>query len=221
MKTKSAILCAALLRSAAALAEIFTTTNETAVVAHYNGEWAYPQSAIASNVYAQVKPLYEGHWLSPFDYFLAVRGGGVAQEMDMQRFMPFVHFVSNNCAAISADWMAYETNDMVRFTTLSAVGFSGFDNLTNLATHVLSLYEADANAISWQTIEMLSGPDDPPDAAHYLCLNYDVPGVSNLVNRFKAIYVGRGEMDRASLFDADLSGEGKRDYLDMKAAGAL
>ena len=179
-------------------------------------------SVTVAHIYAQANAVFQSEDAAhPVQAYHAALGGGMVSECMNDTFRSLCHFVSNHCDEIAADWMAYETNDMVRFTTLSAVGFSGFDNLTNLASHVLSLYEADANAISWQTIEMLSGPDDPPDAAHYLCLNYDVPGVSNLVNRFKAIYVGRGELERASMFDADLSGEAKRDYLDMKAAGAL
>ena len=179
-------------------------------------------SGTVTNIYAQANAVFQSENAAhPMQAYHAALGGGMAAECMNDTFRALCNFVSNHCEEIAADWMSYETNDVVRFTTLSAAGFSGFDNLTNLAAHVLSLYEVDANAISWQTIEMLSSPDDPPEAAHYLCLNYDVPGVSNLVNRFKAIYVGRGEMDRASLFDADLSGEGKRDYLDMKAAGAL
>ena len=112
----------ALVMSAIGLvAEEYRTVEEFADARRrYNGEWTYPQDPLASNIYSRVKSMYEGHWLSPFDYFLAVRGGGVEMEMETTNFFTFVSFVSNNCSAIAADWPTYETNEMVRFTTLSA-----------------------------------------------------------------------------------------------------
>ena len=91
MKINTASLCmTALVMSAIGLvAEEYRTVEEFADARRrYNGEWTYPQDPLASNIYSRVKSMYEGHWLSPFDYFLAVRGGGVEMEMDRGEHEP-------------------------------------------------------------------------------------------------------------------------------------
>ena len=55
------------------------------------------------------------------------------EDRDMPKFLALTACVSNHCAEIAADWRTYETNEMVRFTTLSAVGYSGYSNFTNFA----------------------------------------------------------------------------------------
>ena len=221
MKTNLAIALISISIASCLVAEEWTTAEAFAdACSRYNGEWTYPQDALASNVYSQVKVMYAGNWQSPFDHFLSVRGDGVASAMEMQNFMPFVHCVSNHSAEIAANWRTYETNEMVRFTTLSAVGFSGFDNYTNFVDAILSQYESDTNVCSWSTIKFLKAPYGTAEAMS-IELNYDIPVVSNILLRIRAAAIAQGDDRMRQTCDFELSGEGKQDYLDMQAAGAF
>ncbi len=185
----------------------------------YNGEWVYPEGALPSNVYARVRSLYQGHWQTPFDHFLAVRGGGVEQELSTTNFSSFCSFVSNNFESIVADWQVYETNEMVRFTTLSAIGYTGFTHMTNLADRILSEYEADTNYCSWATIRFINLPHGTKANTYYLAMNYELPAVSNLISRIKALAVAHGDDSMRNICDEDLSGESKRHALDLMEIG--
>lgn len=116
----------------------------------------------------------------------------------------------------------YETNEVARFTLISAIGFSGFSNMTNLANKVLTLCENDHNSISQETLRMVECPYGTSDEMeNYLGLKIDVPGVSNLVQRLRSIAVENSRTNAVEFLDECLSGERKCWYLDMKAAGAL
>ena len=217
MKINTASLCmTALVMSAIGLvAEEYRTVEEFADARRrYNGEWTYPQDPLASNIYSRVKSMYEGHWLSPFDYFLAVRGGGVDLEMPTADFFEFASFVSNNCSAIAADWPTYETNEMVRFTTLSAVGYSGVDNYTNFVDRILALHEGNVNSCGWETVRFLFHPYGT--ASHnILDIYYDTSTVSNIIQRIRAIAIQRGDTNLLFTCDFMASGVQKQIILEM------
>ena len=199
-------------------AEVINASNYAEVEARYNGEWTYPQNTLASNVYSKVKQLYAGH-RSPFDFFITVRGGGVDLEMPTADFFEFASFVSNNCSAIAADWPTYETNEMVRFTTLSAIAYSGFDRMTNLADRVLAGYEANTNYCGWDTIRFINYPYGASTNKYYLTMNYEQPAVSNIISRLRALAVARGDEDLREMCDERLSGEAKRNCLESIQIG--
>ena len=195
-------------------AEVINAGNYADARRRYNGEWAYPQDPLASNIYSRVKSMYEGHWLSPFDYFLAVRGGGVDLEMPTADFFEFASFVSNNCSAIAADWPTYETNEMVRFTTLSAVGYSGVDNYTNFVDRILALHEGNVNSCGWETVRFLFHPYGT--ASHNtLDIYYDTSTVSNIIQRVRAIAIQRGDTNLLFTCDFMASGAQKQIILEM------
>ena len=196
-------------------AEVINASNYAEVEARYNGEWSYPQSALASNVYSKVKQLYAGH-RSPFYYFLAVRGGGVDLEMPTANFFEFASFVSNNCSAIAADWPTYETNEMVRFTTLSAVAYSGLDNYTNFLDRILAFYEGNTNSCSWETVRFLFHPYGTI-SHNTLDIYYDTPTVSNIIQRVRSIATQRGDTNLLFACDFMASGMQKLIILEMDA----
>ena len=199
-------------------AEVINAGNYAEVEARYNGEWTYPQNTLASNVYSKVKQLYAGH-RSPFDFFITVRGGGVDLEMPTADFFEFASFVSNNCSAIAADWPTYETNEMVRFTTLSAIAYSGFDRMTNLADRVLAGYEANTNYCGWDTVRFINYPYGASTNKYYLTMNYEQPAVSNIISRLRALAVARGDEVLREMCDERLSGEAKRNCLESIQIG--
>lgn len=180
---------------------------------------AHAADDLASNVYAKVRRVFTEDGMVSTQLFHRVLGGGIMQARMTDEFASFCNFVSNHCTEIAADWLTYETNEMVRFTTQSAVSFSGFANQTNFASRILALYEADTNTVSWGTIEMIRSPDGPSAAAHYLGLHYDIPGVSNIIMRLRTIATNAGVASLAEACDEDLSGETRQNYLGMDAAG--
>ena len=178
------------------------------------------ETDLVSRVSAMAEALYDNGSDSPAVCFGSVRGGGMNREMARDEYMPFVSFVSNNCAVIAADWQSYETNEVVRFSVLSAVGFSGLCAYTNFACSVLSLYESNTNSCSWKTIRMIHSPYGT-DAEGLAALNYDVPGMSNIITRIRALAEAVGDTNVVWECDYRLSGHEKQELLELQAAGVL
>jgi hypothetical protein len=178
--------------------------------------------SLQTNMYARINSIYESSFWTPELHFQAVRGGGFANDGMSDQFLAFCVFVSNRCDEIIAEWPAYETNEVARFTVQSAIGYTGFSNLTNLAERVLSLYENDSDSISESTLEMVKFPYGTPFAAeNYLAFNYDVPGVSNIINRIRSIAEANSNTNVVSSCDRILSGESRQWLQLMMEAGAL
>ena len=183
---------------------------------------------LQSNVYLKVKKVYEDHFLhgsprSPQRFFRSVRGGGVAMELEgeqLTRFTTLVEIVSNNCASIATDWRTYETNEMVRFTVLSAVGYSGYDNYTNFVNTVITPSCSLLYTNRWETVNFMLDPYGT-EMEHQLALNSENPIVSNVVQRIKSESVLQSNTNYVNWCSEILSGEWKRWYLDMKMSGAL
>lgn len=194
------------------------------IEARYNGPWSYPDNLLASNIYVQVRSVYAyDTWQTLYDYFYAVRGGGVRldlEDRDMPKFLALTVCVSNHCAEIAADWRTYETNEVVRFTTLSAVGYSGYSNFTNFADIVTTQILSNPSLCSSCTMNFLVSPYGTPSET-CMGLNYDNPVVSNIITRIRQVEVSLNQTNGVNACDAFLSGEWKREYLEMKAAGAL
>ena len=186
------------------------------------------ENALLMNVYLKSSQVYQNHYLngrlrSPERYFRCVRGGGVDFELDgihLERFMDLVKVVSNNCPQIASDWYSYETNEMVRFTTLSAVGYSGYNNYTNFVDKLLAFAEVDTRTNYFGSLDFMMSPYGTK-AESKLALNYESSIVSNIVLRFKAQSLKIADTNNIQWCDEVLSGEWKKDYLQMEAAGAL
>jgi hypothetical protein len=203
--------------------EVITAGNIDEIRLRYEGEWQYPDNPVSSNVYSRVRNVYAGHWMSLFDYFITVRGGGVCNDLNDQDFPKLYELcavVSNHCAEIVADWHTYETNEMVRFTTLNAFSYAGYDYMTNLAVNVIGQYATNTNYCSWDTVKFLRNPYGTP-LEWYMSRNYDVPCISNALLTVKAKAEGMGDSNTCHSCERDLSGETKTWYLEMKAAGML
>ena len=197
------------------------------IVVNISNVHAYDNS-IVTNIYSQVAKLYEGHKVhenpvSSYSRFLGVRGGGINNEFfddEIRKFTNLVEIVSNNCASIAADWRTYETNEMVRFTVLSAVGYSGYDNYTNFVNTVITPSCSLLYTNRWATVKFMLDPYGT-EMEHQLALNYENPIVSNIVQRIKAESVLQSNTNYVNWCSEILSGEWKRWYLDMKMSGAL
>ena len=115
-------------------------------------------SCLLTNVYQKVHHIYSdyvfcGRLRTPEYFFSGVRGGGVDFELDgvhLERFMELVNVVSNNYGTIASNWYAYETNEMSRFTILSAIGYLGYENYTNFVDKILAYSETDMRTNYWR-----------------------------------------------------------------------
>lgn len=177
---------------------------------------------LATNVYARAMAIYEAERMER-GYgmertFRGIQNGPICHEVSITNFVPFCAFVSNRCDAILADWRTYETNDMVRYMTLCALGFSGFSNYTNFLSQTLSRYEANTNYCGWGTIKHLLNLRGTR-AAYYLDMNYETPEIGDMVQTIKRLAQGQCDTKTANNCDRILSGDSKRECLDMIAIG--
>ncbi len=149
---------------------------------------------------------------NPYEYFNSARHGGFRFGYVNDKFRSLCALVSNRCDEIVADWPAYETNDVARFTLISAIGFtSKLSNMTNLANKVLTMYENDHASISEDTLELIKWPlGTPAEMEQYLGLNYDMPSVNSIIQRLRTIAVVNSNTNTVRFCDKCLSGERKR-----------
>ena len=183
---------------------------------------------LVTNIYKKTIHVYSdymfmGRLRTPEYVFSGVRGGGVDFELDgvhLERFMDLVNVVSNNYEVVASNWHAYETNEIVRFTTLSAVGYSGYNIYTNFVRMVLDSCDRFPRTNSWDSIRFISGPYGTPMDIQ-LAMNYENSIVSNLVNRIKEYAIENNSTNDVIWCNKVLSGEWKAEQLEMEAAGGL
>ena len=183
---------------------------------------------LITNVYEKCLCVFQdyrlqGYAITPEDRFLAVRGGGVNFELDgihLERFMELVKVVSNNYAAVASDWYSYETNEMSRFTILSAVAYLGYDSYTNFVDRILEYSETDVRTNYWRSLRFIMSPYGTKQE-NRLALNYENATVSNFFQRLRQQAINNGETNSVNWCNDVLSGEWKKDHLQMEAAGAL
>ncbi len=183
---------------------------------------------LLTNIYQKTSHLYSdfvfcGRLRTPEYFFLGVRGGGVNFELDgihLERFMELVKVVSNNYAAVASDWYSYETNEMSRFTILSAVAYLGYDSYTNFVDRILEYSETDVRTNYWRSLRFIMSPYGTKQE-NRLALNCENATVSNFFQRLRQQAINNGETNSVNWCNDVLSGEWKKDHLQMEAAGAL
>jgi hypothetical protein len=183
---------------------------------------------LSTSIYQKVHNIYSdyvfcGRIRTPEYFFSGVRGGGVDFELDgihLERFMDLVKVVSNNCSQIASDWYSYETNEMVRFTTLSAVGYSGYNNYTNFVDKLLAFTETDTRTNYWRSLRFIMLPYGTKQETK-LALTYEDVVVSNIFVRIRQQAINNVDTNSVNFCNRVLSGEWKSEHLQMEAAGAL
>ncbi len=183
---------------------------------------------LLTNIYQKTSHIYSdfvfcGRLRTPEYFFLGVRGGGVNFELDgihLEGFMELVKVVSNNYAAVASDWYSYETNEMSRFTILSAVAYLGYDSYTNFVDRILEYSETDVRTNYWRSLRFIMSPYGTKQE-NRLALNCENATVSNFFQRLRQQAINNGETNSVNWCNDVLSGEWKKDHLQMEAAGAL
>ena len=175
---------------------------------------------LSSNVYMKVASIFSGGDLSETNrLFAAVRGGGFDNELDSCQFNDLNSYVSNNCNQILSSWSLYRTNEVVRFSVLSAVGFSGVDVYTNTLSCLLASFESGCTS-EWASIEFVASPYGTP-LDGILARRISAPGFSNLVSRVKSASLLMSDADTSDWCDEVLSGAAKRELDDLDLIESL
>ena len=177
-------------------------------------------SSLVSNVYNQVSLIFqEDGGLGTRRLFGGVAGGdGFMWGSLKQPFLELVPVVSNNYVQIVEDWDAYQTNRVVSFTVISAIGFSGFNVYTNFLETMLSRYERTQTSNDWKVVRHLLLPINTP-LENGLLLNNDNVAVSNMLLRIKTFAIQRNEAKIKRLCERFISSEARKRYLDMIEMG--
>ena len=178
---------------------------------------------LVSNIYARVNLIYgSDKWDSSTDVFCAVRGGDGFESGSVRKpFYELIPVVSNNCCKILQGWDAYATNEVVAFTVVNAAAYSGGDVLVRFAKEALLHYERTKATNDWRILKYLLLPDLTPQM-HFIELNYDNPTINDLLVRFRACAKAREDTQGLEDWcDEVLSGDAKKYYLELKAAGAI
>ena len=176
--------------------------------------------SLVSNVYNQVSLIFkEDGGLNTESYFGGVYGGdGYLWGSLKQPFLEFVPVVSNNAVQITEDWDSYATNEVVSYTVLSAIGFSGFNVYTNFLESMLLRYEQTQTSNNWEVVRYLLLPINTP-LENGLLLNNNNVAVSNMLLRIKTFAIQRNENKIKRLCERFISSEARRRYLDMIEMG--
>ena len=175
---------------------------------------------LVSNVYTRVGAVFqEDGGLGTRRLFGGVAGGdGFMWGSLKQPFLELVPVVSNNYVQIAEDWDAYQTNRVVSFTVISAIGFSGFNVYTNFLETMLSRYEQTQTSNDWKVVRHLLLPINTP-LENGLLLNNDNVAVSNMLLRIKTGAIQRSDNKINRLCERFISSEARRRYLDMIEMG--
>ena len=175
---------------------------------------------LVSNIYSRVSLIFkEDGGLNTESYFGGVYGGdGYLWGSLKQPFLEFVPVISNNAVQITEDWNSYATNEVVSYTVLSAIGFSGFNVYTNFLKSMLLQYEQSQTSNNWEVVRYLLLSINTP-LENGLLLNNDNVAVSNMLLRIKTFAIQRNETKIKRLCERFISSEARRRYLDMIEMG--
>jgi hypothetical protein len=175
---------------------------------------------LASNIYKRVDAVFhEDGGLGTRRLFGGVAGGdGFMWGSLQQPFLELVPVISNNYVQIAEDWDVYQTNRVVSFTIISAIGFSGFNVYTNFLETMLSRYEQAQTSNNWEVVRHLLLPINTP-LEKGLLLNNDNVAVSNMILRIKTGAIQRSDNKINRLCERFISSEARRRYLDMIEMG--
>ncbi len=176
--------------------------------------------SLVSNIYTHVGNVFnEDGGLGTRRLFGGVAGGdGFMWGSLQQPFLELVPVVSNNYVQIAEDWDAYQTNRVVSFTIISAIGFSGFNIYTNFLASMILRYEQTQTSNDWKVVRHLLLPINTPLEKGLLLNNNDLV-VSNMLLRIKTFAIQRNDTKIKRLCERFISSEARRRYLDMIEMG--
>lgn len=177
-------------------------------------------AAVFSDVYAKTRLLFPpGNNEGQNDgmRFACIRHGGFLNELEDNEWSAFSNLcmtVSNSYVTIFQNWGAYSTNEVVRFSILNAVSFSGETIYTNSLDRLV-LNSSNLNEVDLPSVEYLYSPFGTP-MEQYLAMNFDVPSVSNLLVRISSLAERCGNTNLVRSCSRRISGEMKQWILENR-----
>lgn len=210
-------------RGASALMDIRPKIVDRAHLSDDETAFVFLELNLLFNIYKDVGKVYgSSTYFDAETLFMGVRGGdGLVGNADTEKpFLELVAAVSNNHAAIERSWDGYGTNEVVRFTVLSAVGFSGVDVYTNFTAAIVARCERTGDTNDWESVRFLLTPV-MTDQERAFMMNYDKPPYDDLLRLIRDCATRRNDTKTVEVCDEYLSGEPRREYLDLKEAGGI
>ena len=152
------------------------------------------------------------------DRFNSVRHGGLQNELEPAEWGAFSNLcmvVSNNYGAILQNWGSYSTNELVRFTVLNAVAYSGECVYTNFFDRFMTDCAPSQGSVALPDVEYLCSPFGTP-LEEYVALQYDNPTISNLLAQVASFAENHGGTNLLSGCRQRITGAAKQYFLENK-----
>ena len=175
---------------------------------------------LLTNVYAKARMVFSsgtGNSDDPDSRFACVRSGGFQIELEDAEWRAFSNLcvvVSNHYPTILQNWCRYYTNEMVRFSVLNAVSFSGECVYTNFFERLASSFTPSHDA-DWQSLEYLVAPFGTPMEQH-AAMFHDNQTISNILEHVATLAENGGSTNLVRGCRQRISGEVKQYLLENR-----
>jgi len=152
---------------------------------------------LLTNLYARAHMIFvsgDGDLSKSDSRFDCVRHGGMLNELEdheWQSFSNLCTIVSNCYPTILQNWEKYHTNEVVRFSVLNAVAFSGECVYTNFFERFVANFTP-PNDSDMESLRYLVAPFGTP-MEQQVAMKYDDPVISNLLSRIVILAETHGD----------------------------
>lgn len=146
--------------------------------------------------------------------FDSARHGGFLNELEDCQWGVFSNFcmaVSNSSESILQNWSRYSTNELVRFTILNGIAFSGECVYTNFVNRFVTDVPTRLVGSERPTVEYLLFPFGTPLEEH-VAMTYDNPTISNVLCQASRYFEGCGETNLLNWCRQCLAGDMRQYY---------
>lgn len=176
---------------------------------------------IVTQLFSQVETLFSDKGgLVPKKYYHYLLGEGFSSIATNRAFSQLCISVSNNVSQITDNWTSYCSNEVVRFSVLNACCYSGSECYTNFTMSLCSEINISSTTEEWESVSFLVSPYGTP-LERYLIMNYNTPGISNIVERILTVSRSRHDDSITEICEGILSGAAKTEYEEDRDAGVL
>lgn len=175
---------------------------------------------VLTNVYSKAMAIFSstcGNADEANTRFAGVRGGGFLIELEGSEWQAFSNLcavVSNQYPTILGNWGKYCTNELVRFSVLNAVAFSGECVYTNFLDRLMA-NSTGSGTTDVSSVEYLYSPFGTP-MEEFLAMRYDMPSISNLLVRVSNLAERTGNTNLVRSCSQRISGAVKQYLLENR-----
>lgn len=176
--------------------------------------------AILTNVYSKTYMMFSSGDVSSEDSdsrFSCLRSGGFLIELEDAEWQAFSNLcivVSNHYPTILQNWDKYYTNEVVRFSVLNAVSFSGDCVYTNFFERIVTSFTP-SHYVDLESLGYLVAPFGTP-MEQYAAMHHDDHTISNVLDRVATLAENQGNTNLVRACRQRISGEVKQYLLDNR-----